>query len=620
MGHTHKKLSLLILLISVSLFSIPQAQAIIGDTCVFEGDPGIEGYDSFCIKIPELIQSLNLCRGMGSEDSLIEDPGIRINGRCFLFTENIVDTDSGEFGSVHGLANGNAVRRDCSSLSSYALLDPDTYQTICLDEYQESLVATYIRLGEVPTDVSLVALGPLPDKYLCRWDGSSCVPDLENVNCRSGYGPSTEACAGFNQTNCGSEPLVCLANTGTFGCKWENSSCTLDSNAELCVTGFYSSEGACNLLTNRQSCNSASFACRASATGTGSRGTNNGLLGLAPAVYNLYNWALGVGALLALAIIIYGGVLYSASAGNPSRIEEAKKWITSALFGLALLFSTVIILNVINPRLTTLQDIETTINPEIKVGFSIIGGGGGVPEQIYEPLDRLPSCKEECEAAIEGGEAVFSCDGLPLCRDALPPDCTSTYCLLTSFSKYAKSLTTRQEIPGVQSPTSPAHVKYVNTLPFGTKSKGHCYGAECGVYVATVIRNTIDPDFPTYGTWNIWPYLEGNDKYEKVEIKSSADLRTGDILMPSDYRSVHETGNLEVTDEDHGHIALWIEGDTYEAALGSEPDLCGTGYLPRGPRSGTKGSSWSSIMDTAFRYKYFNRSNTPGGPNPFIPG
>ncbi|MDP3953613.1 MAG: pilin, partial [bacterium] len=343
-------------------------------------------------------------------------------------------------------------------------------------------------------------------------------------------------------------------------------------------------------------------------------------LGLAPAVYNLYNWALGVGALLALAIIIYGGLLYSASAGNPSRIEEAKKWITSALFGLALLFSTVIILNVVNPRLTTLQDIETTINPEIKVGFSIIGGGGGVPEQIYEPLDRLPSCKEECEAAIEGGEAVFSCDGLPLCRDALPPDCTSTYCLLTSFSKYAKSLTTRQEIPGVQSPTSPAHVKYVNTLPFGTKSKGHCYGAECGVYVATVIRNTIDPDFPTYGTWNIWPYLEGNDKYEKVEIKSSADLRTGDILMPSDYRSVHETGNLEVTDEDHGHIALWIEGDTYEAALGSEPDLCGTGYLPRGPRSGTKGSSWSSIMDTAFRYKYFNRSNTPGGPNPFIPG
>ncbi|MEX2053955.1 MAG: pilin [Candidatus Colwellbacteria bacterium] len=100
-------------------------------------------------------------------------------------------------------------------------------------------------------------------------------------------------------------------------------------------------------------------------------------LGLAHAVYNLYNWALGIGSLLALAIIIYGGVLYSASAGNPSRIEEAKKWITSALFGLALLFSTVIILNVVNPRLTTLEDIQTTINPDTNVGFNIIGGGGG---------------------------------------------------------------------------------------------------------------------------------------------------------------------------------------------------------------------------------------------------
>jgi len=273
---------LLLTLPLLSVQSIPSAQAVIGDACSYVSDSGnvsgIEGYDDFCIGTEELVQTLNLCKAKANPSSLQEDPGISIEGRCFLFTEDITNTESGDVGSVHGLANGTAVRRDCSNLSSYALLDPETTQTICLDEYQEAAVATYIRLGSIPKAIS-ETLGLY----------TSVVPP-------EGIEPTTTPSSIF--------------------------------------------------------------------------------LGLAPAVYNLYNWALGIGALLALAIIIYGGVLYSASAGNPSRIDEAKKWITSALFGLALLFSTVIILNVVNPRLTTLEDIEITVNPEISVGFSVIGGGG----------------------------------------------------------------------------------------------------------------------------------------------------------------------------------------------------------------------------------------------------
>ncbi|MBU2101110.1 hypothetical protein KKH05_00060, partial [Patescibacteria group bacterium] len=57
-------------------------------------------------------------------------------------------------------------------------------------------------------------------------------------------------------------------------------------------------------------------------------------IGLADKITNLFNWAVSLAGLLALAIIIYGGVSYAASAGNPSRISEAKKWITSAFLGL----------------------------------------------------------------------------------------------------------------------------------------------------------------------------------------------------------------------------------------------------------------------------------------------
>ena len=102
-------------------------------------------------------------------------------------------------------------------------------------------------------------------------------------------------------------------------------------------------------------------------------------LGLAPAVYNFYIWSMSIGGLLALSIIIYGGVLYSASGGNPGRMGEAKKWIASALFGLALLFSSFLILNTINPDLTNLKDIELITNPDVDVAFGNIVGGGGTP-------------------------------------------------------------------------------------------------------------------------------------------------------------------------------------------------------------------------------------------------
>ncbi|MBU2101514.1 pilin, partial [Patescibacteria group bacterium] len=78
---------------------------------------------------------------------------------------------------------------------------------------------------------------------------------------------------------------------------------------------------------------------------------------------------------LALAIIIYGGVSYAASAGNPSRISEAKKWITSAFLGLGLLFGSYLILGFINPNLTRIEDIFLEANTEAKSTGLQLGTG-----------------------------------------------------------------------------------------------------------------------------------------------------------------------------------------------------------------------------------------------------
>src|SRR3990167_9921491 len=85
-------------------------------------------------------------------------------------------------------------------------------------------------------------------------------------------------------------------------------------------------------------------------------------LGLSQQIANFYQWALGIGGLVALGIIVFGGILYTVSAGNASKQDDAKQWITGALIGLLLLFGSYLILNTINPELTKLKDLELIVN------------------------------------------------------------------------------------------------------------------------------------------------------------------------------------------------------------------------------------------------------------------
>jgi hypothetical protein len=87
-------------------------------------------------------------------------------------------------------------------------------------------------------------------------------------------------------------------------------------------------------------------------------------LGLSGRVNSFYKWSLGIGAVAAVIIIVYAGVVYIISGGNESRIGEAKKWIGSALLGFAILLSAVVILNFINPDLKSLGEPPINQNPD----------------------------------------------------------------------------------------------------------------------------------------------------------------------------------------------------------------------------------------------------------------
>ena len=83
--------------------------------------------------------------------------------------------------------------------------------------------------------------------------------------------------------------------------------------------------------------------------------------GIAELVAYLYEWGILVGILIFFGILIYAGLRYLTSAGNPSKMQDAKKRIISGFSGVILLLGSYLILNTINPELTQIREISPSL-------------------------------------------------------------------------------------------------------------------------------------------------------------------------------------------------------------------------------------------------------------------
>ncbi len=70
---------------------------------------------------------------------------------------------------------------------------------------------------------------------------------------------------------------------------------------------------------------------------------------------NLYKYAVGAAAALALFMIMYGGFTWMMSGDNTEKRSQAKKYIQNALFGLLLVLSPAIVFSIINPNILSLK-------------------------------------------------------------------------------------------------------------------------------------------------------------------------------------------------------------------------------------------------------------------------
>lgn len=70
----------------------------------------------------------------------------------------------------------------------------------------------------------------------------------------------------------------------------------------------------------------------------------------------LYVFIVGISGLAAFVMIVWGGVQWMTSQGNPTAIGDAKDKIKMALLGLLLVLASFLILQIINPELTLLKN------------------------------------------------------------------------------------------------------------------------------------------------------------------------------------------------------------------------------------------------------------------------
>ncbi|MBU2101108.1 peptidoglycan DD-metalloendopeptidase family protein [Patescibacteria group bacterium] len=257
-------------------------------------------------------------------------------------------------------------------------------------------IFTYFILV-IPFFVLIISPTAFADDADCRACVSECV--------QAGMGTPNQCESGW----CVDQGR-CREDSGSFSCEWGGGGC-YENLTNSCGDGFSPRPTQCESIDNESECSEAEFLCRASA---GAERPRNRVsctgavqediqIGLADKITNLFNWAVSLAGLLALGIIIYGGVSYAASAGNPSRITEAKKWITSAFLGLGLLFGSYLILGFINPNLTRIEDIFLEANPEACSTGLQLGAGGA---SRFPPGVVIDENGRTCPIP-EGGDRTF---------------------------------------------------------------------------------------------------------------------------------------------------------------------------------------------------------------------
>lgn len=123
-------------------------------------------------------------------------------------------------------------------------------------------------------------------------------------------------------------------------------------------------------------------------------------------VYIYFIWSVGV---LATVMVIYGGIKWVSAAGNPSRINDARETINSAIIGVIIALVSVVLLNIIDPNYTRfgLPDLNPVTGQSLTAQIAGYKNPGGSCKSSAE----IP-CGQVC-VDLSRGNVYGNCNYCP---------------------------------------------------------------------------------------------------------------------------------------------------------------------------------------------------------------
>lgn len=111
-------------------------------------------------------------------------------------------------------------------------------------------------------------------------------------------------------------------------------------------------------------------------------------------IKQIYKYLIGIVGILAVVVMMYGGVIWMMSFGNSSRAGEAKSWIAASLTGLLLVMFSYVILKTINPALVDfrIHKIQQQTTKTIEQDMCMSLGG-----TIFRRVTSEEDAKNECQ-------------------------------------------------------------------------------------------------------------------------------------------------------------------------------------------------------------------------------
>lgn len=145
-------------------------------------------------------------------------------------------------------------------------------------------------------------------------------------------------------------------------------------------------------------------------------------------VVTVYRFGVWLAITLAIFMMMVGGFLWVIAGGNPSRVENAKSYITAALTGLVVALTSFLILQTVNPDIVIFKPLKITRLTNLAAPSALTAAqtNYGCPA-VLVVSDPLTQCEQACQAAT-GGPALRQEDTSQPYYVAIPRSTTQSFC------------------------------------------------------------------------------------------------------------------------------------------------------------------------------------------------